>query len=183
MSDKMPAKLPQKAVDAYDRIVHRVEEAVANIEDRTWEAVKEEIDRAVEFEQGVAELTREEMDLLGAYVKRDLEGMLKFVSETGHDLSEWFKVDVALVEKKIFNSLLSIADKTRVEQVELEHKTHRDFGVYVNGEVASPGMLQCSECSYMVCLTRTAMIEPCHECGNHYFRRITARWPRSKEGE
>ncbi|PIE42867.1 MAG: metalloendopeptidase [Gammaproteobacteria bacterium] len=181
MSDKIPPKLSQKAVHAYDRIIHRVESAVADIENRTWETIKKEVDDAIEFEQGVAELTREEIDLLGAYVKRDLEGMMRFVSETRHGLAEWLKIDVALVEKKMKESLFSIADKTRVEQMELEHKTHHDHGIYVKGEIASPGMLQCSECGYMVCLTQTTMIEACHECDNHYFKRITARWPRAED--
>ena len=156
------------------------EQPIADLEVSTWETVKKEIDEAVAFEQDLAELTREEIDLLGAYVKRDLQSLTQFMSVNRSEIAEWLKMDLALVEQRIKDSLMSIADKTLVEQKELEHKTQHEAGIYIKGEVASPGMLKCSDCGYMMCLTQTTIIQPCHECGNGYFQRITARWPRSE---
>ncbi len=180
MSEKSPSSLTEKTVTAYNRMVERVEKAIADLENSTWETVKREIDEAVTFEQELAELTREEVDLLGAYVRRDLESLTRFMSANRSEIAEWLKMDLALVEKRIKDSLMSIADKTLVEQVELDHKTHHDAGAYVKGEVASPGMLKCSDCGYMMCLTETTVIQACHDCGNGYFQRITARWPRTE---
>lgn len=171
----------EKTAEAYSRVVDRVEKAIANVEQKTWDLIKEEIDNAIEFEHGVAELSREEVDLLSAYVKRDLKSLSHFVAETGEGVAEWLKMDVELVEKKILDSLLSIADKTSVETLELDQKLKHDSHAYITGEMASPGMLKCNDCGYMMCLVEVTKVENCHTCGSHYFKRVTSRWPHSEK--
>ncbi len=176
-------KLSDKALDAHGKVLDRVEKSLANAEVSTWETVKEEIEKAVEFEQGVMRLTREEWSLIKAYLKRDLEGLTKYMAETGSGLKEWLKMDLDLVEHKLRQTLLSIADKTTVEHESLDHRLNHDPGVYVAGEIAIPGMLQCTQCEKMICLVETTHIEPCHRCGSIYFQRVTSRWPPESEVE
>ena len=176
-------KLSDKALDAHGKVLDRVEKSLAEAEVSTWETVKEEIEKAVEFEQGVARLTREEWSLIKAYLKRDLEGLTRFMAETGSGLKEWLKMDIDMLEHKVRQTLLSIADKTTVEQESLEHRLNHDPGVYMAGEIAIPGMLQCTQCEKMVCLVETTHIEPCHRCEGIYFQRVTSRWPPESEIE
>ncbi|ARU55936.1 MAG: zinc ribbon-containing protein [Pseudomonadales bacterium] len=172
---------PEKATKAYNRVVERLESSLADLELRTWETLKEELDQAIEFEQDVAELSKEELSLLGAYIRRDLQNLKHFMAETGEGVSEWVKTDAAVIERSVMELLFSIADKTTVDQVQLKHKLEHDHSTYMVGEIASAGMLRCGDCGYMMCLTQTSVIEPCHECGNQYFKRVTSRWPKSEE--
>lgn len=171
----------QQATKAYNRVLERVDNALAALEERTWETVKDEIDKAVEFEEGLGELTQDELELLKAYVRRDLQEMRHYLQETGDGVAGWLGIDLSVMEAKARDLLLSIADKTQVELVELEQRLQHDSGSYMAGEIACAGMLQCLNCGHMVCLVETTEIEPCHHCGQSYFKRITGRWPREPE--
>ena len=70
------------------RMLERVQARLSDMENTTRDTLKEEIKRAVEFEYELAEMTREEADLLGAYLQRDLEHLLHFVEETGEGLKK-----------------------------------------------------------------------------------------------
>lgn len=177
MASRSQPPRPSKWSEAYDRILRRATDALAEAETSTWETLKEEIDQAVAFEEDVAELTREELALLRAYIQREIADL----RNEGKTLAEWLALDLSLVEGRLRDLLLSVADKTWVEQVELEQRLKHQPGQYLAGEIAAAGMLQCLNCDAMVCLVETSRIEPCHRCGNHYFRRITARWPREPE--
>lgn len=184
MMDNQERKaLRPEAIQTYDRMLARVEERLADAEDRTWEGLKREINDAVEFEEGVQRLTREEVSLLGAYLRRDLGHMVQFVNETGGGVREWLRLDLALVEQRLLDLLLSIADNTKVDSLELEQRISHGPGRYMSGEVATAGVLRCLDCGHAVCLTETAHVEPCHRCQSHYFERVTGRWPREPEIE
>ena len=178
-----PPQHSDQAATVYNRILERAERALADVEVKTWERVREEIDKAAEFEVGVAELTRDELELLKVYVQRDIGDLRRYLQETGDGVGDWLKLDLSLVEAKIRELLLSVADKTLVEQVELDQRLSHDAGDYMAGEIACAGMLCCLNCGHMMCLVETTRIEPCHTCGNPYFKRITARWPREPEVE
>lgn len=177
---KLPA-LPGHAEKVYDRMLARVEAALVKAELATWETLRSEIEAAVEFEQDVAELTRRELDLLAAYLRRDLEHLTEFVRESGGGVREWLKLDVALIEKKVLDLLLSIADNTQVELLELQQKMAHPRGKYMTGELALAGMLRCLQCGHMVCLTESARLASCHVCSSRYFERVTGRWPHGAE--
>lgn len=170
-----------QTVDSYGKVITRLEKSIAKAENQSWETLKDEVDKAVEFEQGVANLTKEEASLLSAYVKRDVSQLLHFVSETGKGLREWLRFDLDLLESKLRKTLLSIADKTTVDLDQLERRLHHDVGTYVAGEVACPGVLRCNDCGKMVCLVETTHIDSCHKCEGIYFQRVTSRWPSEPE--
>ncbi|ABC32025.1 predicted metalloendopeptidase [Hahella chejuensis KCTC 2396] len=180
---KQEDKAPEHVVQAYNNILQRVEKSLADVEVKTWETIKQEIDQAVEFEQGLAKLTKEEWNLLEAYVKRDMKELYHFVAETGKGLREWLKLDLDLIEQRIGDALLSIADKTLVDLEKLDYQLHHDPGTYVAGEVACPGVLRCDQCGKMVCLVETSHIDACHRCQGIYFQRLTSRWPYEPELE
>lgn len=176
-------KHSEQAASVYNRILQRIDNSIVDVEERTWETLKREIEEAVEFEYDIAELTRDEIDLLGAYIKRDLKDLYFHVAETGEGLKEWIKLDLDLVEKKVRDTLFSIADKSVVEQTALEQKITHNPGDYISGELACAGMLRCLGCGYMMCLIDNTHIEDCHKCGGQYFKRVTSRWPREPETE
>jgi len=174
--------LSGKALEAYDRMLERVQTRMKELQETSLDTLEEEIQKAVEFEYELEEMTREEADLLGAYLERDLKHLMHFVDETGEGLKEWLQLDISLLEHQLADSLLSVADQTRVETLELNQKLENDdAGHYISGEVATAGMFRCLNCSHMRCLTATSHLEPCEACGSHYYERVTSRWPQKAE--
>lgn len=163
-------------------MLERVQQRLREARETSLQTLEEEIQKAVEFEYELEEMTREEADLLGAYLERDLWHLLHFVDETGEGLKEWLQLDLSLLERQLADSLLSVADRTLVDTLELQQKLDNDdAGHYISGEVATAGMFRCLNCSHMLCLTRTSHLQPCEACGSHYYERVTSHWPR-KDG-
>lgn len=176
MTDSERHRFSAKAARIYDRMLSRVEKSLAEREVKTWETVREEIANAVAFEQGVEELTRDEVDLLAAYLERDLAHLLHHVSsEEESDVREWLQLDIALVERGLVDMLFSIADRTTLDTLELTQKLQHPADKYMAGEVATAGVLRCLECGEVKYLKETTHLEPCSACGSHYFERVTAR--------
>ncbi|MBW4933876.1 zinc ribbon-containing protein [Marinobacter sp. F4206] len=174
--------LSGKALEVYNRMLERVQAGLRQTQDASLETLEEEIRKAIEFEYELEEMTREEADLLGAYLQRDLEHLLHFVEETGEGLTEWLQLDISLLEHQLADQLLSVADQTLVDTLELRQKLENDdAGHYISGEIATAGMFRCLNCSHMRCLTATSHLEPCEACGSHYYERVTSRWPRKEE--
>ncbi|MBE03334.1 zinc ribbon-containing protein [uncultured Marinobacter sp.] len=182
MTESQRNHLSGKALEAYDRMLERVQQRLREAREMSLQTLEEEIQKAVEFEYELEEMTREEADLLGAYLERDLRHLLHFVDETGEGLKEWLQLDLSLLERQLADSLLSVADRTLVDTLELQQKLDNDdAGHYISGEVATAGMFRCLNCSHMLCLTRTSHLQPCEACGSHYYERVTSHWPR-KDG-
>lgn len=182
MSEQERNHLSGKALAAYDRMLERVQARLNEMEAITRDTLKDEIERAVEFEDELEEMTRDESRLLGAYLQRDLEHLLHFVEETGEGLSEWLQLDISLLEHQLANALFSVADKTKLDTLELRQKLeNHEPSQYISGEVATAGMFKCLNCGHMRCLTATSHLEPCDACGSHYYERVTSRWPRKAE--
>lgn len=171
--------LSGQALKVYDRMLKRVQDGLSEVEEITLDGLREEVGKAVEVEYAVEEMTREEVDLLSAYLERDLEHLMHFVDETGEGLAEWLQLDISLIEHQLADMLFSVADKTRLDTLELNQKlANEDISHYISGEVATAGMFKCLNCGHMKCLTATSHIEPCEACGSHYYERVTSRWPK-----
>ncbi len=182
MTEPERRHLSGKALEVYDRMLERVQARLKLAQETSLKTLEEEINNAIQFEYELEEMTREEADLLGAYLQRDLAHLMHFVDETGEGLTEWLQLDISLLEHQLADRLLSVADRTRVDTLELNQKLENDdVGHYISGEVATAGMFRCLNCSHMRCLTATSHLEPCDACGSHYYERVTSRWPRREE--
>ncbi|SOB78397.1 Zinc-ribbon containing domain-containing protein [Marinobacter sp. LV10R510-11A] len=181
MTDTERTHLSGKALEAYDRMLEQVQSRLRAMQDTTLETLEGEVDNAIEAEQELKEMTKDEISLLGTYLQRDLEHLIHFVDETGEGLAEWLQLDLSLLEHRLSERLLSVADQTLVDTLALKQKLEsHDAGQYIAGEVATAGMFQCLNCEHMLCLTSTSHLEPCEACGSQYYKRVTSRWPRKE---
>lgn len=181
MTEHEKPEFSGQALKVYNRMLERVTSRLNTVERKSWETLQESLAEAVEFENELEEMTREEVDLLAAYVRRDVSHLMHFVEETGEGVGEWLRLDLALIERQLLDLLFSIGDKTRLDTLELDHKLHHDPSQYISGEIATAGVLRCVSCGHMVCLVETSHIQPCEACNSHYFERVTARWPHDPE--
>lgn len=155
------------------QLLSRVNKSLAQVEHHTVASMQHEIEQAVELEAAAEEMTKEEIDLIGAYLKRDLKHLSHFVSSTGKGLAEWLSFDVHLIEDKLLKSLLSIADKTTLEQEEFQQSLAENKEVYMAGEQVLPGSFCCQLCGEPIQITTPSILEKCVACGRVDFQRTS----------
>ncbi len=153
-----------KLTRAYDQMLEQVErEVLPNLQRSIEQAAEKAVD--------LGELTREEAQMIGGYLKRDLEDVGHHLATTGHDLGAWLRFDLELIENRLLELFRAAADKTRLEmlsfQEEVERATH-----YHSGEITGPGTLQCDHCGKQQHFHATAHIPPCSQCQSSTFTRL-----------
>lgn len=168
-----------QGIRAYDRVVARLHKNLADAEAKSWDYLQEKIEEAVELELTAEEMTRDEMDLLSAYIKRDMKKLGFYAHETGEGIAAWLHFDLNILESRLKKLFMDLADKTRIEQEELRERLDHAEDHYMAGELAGAGTLECLACHQHQVLTATAQIEACDGCGARYFQRVSKPW----EGE
>ncbi len=158
----------------YQRILKRLKDSLEQAEQKTAELIRHEIDQAIELEEAAEEMTLEELDLIRAYLKRDLSSLSHFVEATGKGVAEWLKFDLHLLEDKLASLLLSVADQTVLEQFELEQVLEQEGDdKYRAGETVIAGTFSCKGCGDIYVITRPETLQPCIECGGEAYRRVS----------
>ncbi len=155
--------------DAYRNMMQRVRDYLEQAEQRLHlhEAVDGARDKAVEL----GELTREEAEKIGDYLKRDVEDTAMHMAESREEFRDWLALDLSLMERQVVEMLLGIADKTSVELGQLREQAV-EANLYHTGEMAAPGTLQCIECGHLLHMKTTGHIPPCAKCRGTTFKRI-----------
>jgi len=168
--DKRPPQHSDQAPEAYDRILDRLRERLDRAGTHSWDYLQEQIEEAAEIELAAEEMTRDEMDLLKAYIRRDLTQLGYYIHETGAGVAAWLHFDLDVLERKVVDRLLDLADRTRVELELLREQLAHGENEYLAGEITAPGTLECRVCGATQVLTRTSVIQSCR-CGSVVFTR------------
>ncbi|WP_293264550.1 zinc ribbon-containing protein [Neptunomonas sp.] len=177
--DKDSKKMLENKQDAsslYNRVLDRLTGTLENAEHRSWDYLQEKIEEAVELELTAEEMTRDEMDLLSAYLKRDLKQLGYYAHETGEGIAAWLHFDLNILENTVVQKLVALADQTRVEQERLREQLANADDEYMAGEIAAVGTFECQECKQEVQLRQTSLIQPCVACSSEHFKRISSPW-------
>jgi hypothetical protein len=162
-----------KLIQAYHRMMERVKARLEEFEQAEKEVLpklQRSIEHAAEKAVELGELTREEAQLISGYLKRDLMDAGHYLARTGHDLGEWLRFDLELIEDRVLDLFRSAADQTRLEmlafQQMLDWESH-----YHTGEITGPGTLQCEHCGKYLHFHSIAHIPPCPNCHATSFSR------------
>jgi len=174
MSMHKPEKPDMKA--AFDRVMQRLQQNLQQAEYKSWDYLQEKIEEAVEVELTAEEMTRDEVGLLSAYVKRDLRRLGHYAHETGEGIAAYLKFDLNALEQRVATLMSDLADRTRIEQEVLREQLDHDEDQYIEGEVAAAGTLECMECGASVVLLDSQTLSRCGQCNGRYFRRVSAEW-------
>lgn len=160
----------------YNRVLDRLTDTLESAEHRSWDYLQEKIEEAVELELTAEEMTRDEMDLLTAYLKRDLKQLGYYAHETGEGIAAWLHFDLNILESTLVEKLVALADQTRVGQERLREQLANEADEYMAGEIAAVGTFECQSCQQQVQLKKTSLIQACEACGAEHFRRVSSPW-------
>lgn len=169
---------PEKATpERYNRVLDRLKLTLENAELNSWDYLQEKIEEAVEIELTAEEMTRDEIDLMSAYLKRDLKQLGFYAHETGEGIAAWLNFDLNILEQKLAQSLVALADQTRVDQERLREQLANGEDEYIAGEVATAGTFECLECDSVYQQGETHFVRECKACGCALFKRKSNPWP------
>ena len=119
------------------------------------------IEQAKERVVGLGELTREEAEKVGHYLRRDLELAAGYLAGPRRaELADWLRLDADLVERELLDLFSGAVDRTRLEQMEFAEQT-RPTQDYRSGEITGIGSLRCTACGYVLRFHATGQIPRC----------------------
>lgn len=162
-----------RLVGAYEKMLERVQtgwDRAGHGVPSLGHALDQAREKAVELE----ELTREEADKIAEYLERDIKNAAAFLAEGETTLSSWLRFDLELIEERLRDLLVSVADKTRLELETLAEEA-QFADLYCTGEISGPGTLVCQQCGQEMHFHAAGHIPPCPTCHATEFRRREAQ--------
>lgn len=102
-------------VDGYNRMMDRIKSAIYSQPDDDAPSLKFAMDKAIETATKYDELTEKQARQVANTIKRDLNDVAETLMESSEDFTEWLKLDIDMLEKRVLDLFLSAADNTRYE--------------------------------------------------------------------
>lgn len=167
-STSPPPEKRGRLADAYERIIARFNERDDTL---SREGLQRELDEALAFESDVESFTRDELAILRAWVERDVSEFRRYLFSGGEGLAGFLGIDLEVLSDRLRQGLLSVADRTTLDQQRFEEQLEAARADYTEGEVVAPGRMSCVHCGHPVVLSYRQLLEPCHNCGHRYFQR------------
>lgn len=124
----------------------------------------------------LGEITAEEAHEISEYIKRDINDAAEYMMDSSAEFYDWLMLDIQIIERKVMDLFLSVADHTRLELEQFKQKTPEQtpvekIPVYKSGEITCPGTLICESCGKAKAFLSSDEITDCGRCGHHRFIR------------
>lgn len=153
-------------------MMERLKSAFEHIEHGARPVLSHFVEAAQQKAVELGELSRDEAEKIGNYLKRDVEDAAEYLAgPEARELSDWFKFDIDLIEDRLFELFSSVADKTKLELMAWEERA-RHAGKYHTGEITGIGTLNCIQCGQAIHFHATGHIPPCPSCHATLFSRV-----------
>lgn len=163
MSDK-PESAGDKLVEAYHRMLERLRRS----NDQSAAGLKEQVEAAKKQAAKSGELTPDEAEEVGEYLKKDIDAAASFVTDSEHDtMGDWLRFDLQLAESALANLFADVVDQSRVELAQWQQQALE----WHTGEVTGIGVLECLNCGEQLVFRHPARVPPCPRCHGTSFRK------------
>ena len=121
----------------------------------------------------LGEATTEEAYEIGEYIKRDINDAAEYMMDSSAEFYDWLMLDIEIIERKVVELFLSVADHTRIEleQFKETKRTGEKTPLYTSGEITGRGTLICERCGKAKPFLSSDEINDCEKCGHNRFIR------------
>lgn len=161
----------ERLIHGYNRMMERVRATLEKLGEHTTPRLREAIEQAKDKAVELGELTREEAERVGEYLRRDIQSAANFMaSREAQELRDWLRIDVQLIEQSLLDMFLSVADQTKLDMLKFQEQLE-EASEYHTGEVTGPGALACLNCGEILHFHKTSHIPPCPKCHGTVFTR------------
>ncbi|HHJ36286.1 MAG TPA: hypothetical protein ENJ87_11020 [Gammaproteobacteria bacterium] len=164
-------------ISAYNQMMQVMREAFEQT-DPSDMSLQKSLDMAKQQATRLGIITTEEAHEIGEYIKRDINDAAEYMMETSAEFYDWLLLDIEIIERKVVDLFLSVADHTRVELEQFRHpgssveKNRPDqTPIYKSGEITGPGTLICESCGEAKIFTDSDEITACEQCDHNRFIR------------
>ncbi len=171
MTDKKHVD-PLDALGAiYETMYEHVADNLHKAKDKSETLVHELVDEAKEKVKKIEQVTEEDAENLARWLKRDLDDVINYLSETEYAFRDWLGFEAALIKNELIQAMLDTADKTTLALLRMKENAQKP-AVYHTGEMAGFGTLICDECGEKLHFHKPARIPPCPKCHETSFHRV-----------
>lgn len=170
MSNLLDNPVTDKLVHGYDTMMEKLYEWAEKSDDKAGPLLIHGLEDAAVFLNDLGEWTKEEIDLVSHFVKRDIHHIAQNLEKSNTELSEWLEIDKQKVESGFLAILSKMADQTRVELDHIKHLAETINDLHT-GEVTSLGSISCKSCGKTLHFHQSGRIPPCPSCHKTIFER------------
>ena len=160
-------------ISAYNQMMQVMRDAFEKSEPQDM-SLQKALDLAKYQAVHIGRITSEEAYEIGEYIKRDINDAAEYMMDSSAEFYDWLMLDIEVVEHKVMELFLSVADHTRIEleQFQLpEGILPQTAPVYKSGEITGPGTLVCESCGKAKPFLSSDEITGCAQCGHDRFMR------------
>ncbi len=161
-------------VSAYNQIMQEMRNAFEQT-DANDISLQKALDMAKHQAIHIGEVTAEEAHEIGEYIKRDINDAAEYMMETSSEFYDWLMLDIEIIERRVIDLFLSVADHTRVELEQFNRppvdSEPNQIPLYKSGEITGPGTLICEQCGAVKAFPSSGAITDCEQCGHGRFIR------------
>lgn len=157
-------------VDGYNKMMERIKSTIDNATEATPPTLQTALDLAINKAKADHELTQDEAEKIASTIKHDLNDAAEHLMETNSDFTEWLKMDLDVLEQKVLDLFLSVADHTRMEIKQfigdINDSTH-----YAT-ELVCRGDYKCKHCNNVIHVAAVSPLMSCPVCKQTEFIRF-----------
>ena len=162
-------------ITAYNQMMEEMRNAFEQA-DPSDMSLQKALDLAKHQVVHLGEVTAEEAHEIGEYIKRDINDAAEYMMDSSAEFYDWLMLDIEIIERKVMELFLSVADRTRIEleqfkQAKPEQTGVEQIPVYKSGEITGPGTLICESCGKAKPFLSSDGITDCERCGHNRFIR------------
>lgn len=170
VEDNHHEKPTDKLVHGYNTMMDKLSEWAEKADEQAGPLLTNGLRETARFMDELSDWSKEEIDLISRYVKRDLHDAAVNMEKDNQDLKAWFRFDLNLIEDKILDIFASMTDRTRQELNKLDKMANE----WHTGEITGIGTLVCKKCGKEIHFHKPGRIPPCSQCKHTSFERISS---------
>ncbi len=157
--------------EVYETMYEHVAENIHKAKEKSGSLIHDLIEEAREKAVKVEDIADEDAEKLAAWLRRDFDDVVNYVSETDYAVKDWLGFETSLIKNEFVKAMLDTADKTTLALLRMKENAHEPYE-YHTGEVAGFGTLICDECGEKLHFHKAGHIPPCPKCHKTSFHRI-----------
>ncbi len=169
---RLQKKPANHLISAYNQMMKEMRDAFEHSEPSDI-SLQKALDLARDQAVHLGQVTVEEAYEIGEYIKRDINDAAEYMMDSSAEFYDWLMLDIEVIEHKVMELFLSVADFTRIELEQFKQTASltEQITVYKSGEITGPGTLICESCGKAKPFLSSDEITDCLKCGHTRFIR------------
>ena len=170
--NQLQKKSANHLISAYNQIMKEMRVAFEQADPNDM-SLQKALDLAKYQAVHLGEVTAEEAHEIGEYIKRDINDAAEYMMDSSAEFYDWLMLDIEIIERKVVDLFLSVADHTRIELEQFKKAAlpTEQIPVYKSGEITGPGTLICESCGKAKPFLSSDAITDCEKCAHNRFIR------------